>query len=420
MISLLLSLSLISQVEHVIEKDSYRLGPGDKIEVFVESKISYSYATAVDLSGQIEIYSYQFGASGMSMALKTGSGIQIPQPINLVKSGFLYVAGKTISQTETELARRLENVLSGKVKAVRISLLATRTFFIPVLGHVKNPGIYMANPLERVSVLIAQAGGLRSDGDPSKILLVRGDLIIDTVNLNRFAFEGELSANPFVCEGIKVIVPELKNWVTVVGAINGSPFTKASVVPMPSQSSETSTISITSVNRGSSGSSASSNISIEVRVPYSEGLTAKEAINYSGGPQPAADLTSVMLVRNGEKQNIDPDTTHLEPFDTLIVPFNPSHIYVTGQVTTPGAYPFKPGLTVEDYIGMAGGFTDRAKHKVLILDREGKRKKVGWGYEPQAGERIFIPEKTFKWWQDYIYILSVMTSVAVTWLTLSK
>ncbi|MEM9151916.1 MAG: polysaccharide biosynthesis/export family protein, partial [Cyanobacteria bacterium P01_F01_bin.3] len=36
--------------------------------------------------------------------------------------------------------------------------------------------------------------------------------------------------------------------------------------------------------------------------------------------------------------------------------------YVRGEVNSPGGYPFKPGLTVEKAVSMAGGFTSRASN----------------------------------------------------------
>ncbi len=416
MINLLLALSLVSQTEHVIAKDTYRLGPGDKIEVFVDSKISYSYVTAVDLNGQIDVYTYQFGASGISMALKTGPNIQIPQPLDLVKSGYLYVAGKTISEVEDELAAKLHAMLSGGVASVKIRLVETRVFTIPVLGRVVNPGMYVSNPLQRVSNLILQAGGVRSDGDPSRILVVRSDIVVDTVNLNRFAFLGDMDANPFVSEGIKIVVPELKEWVFVSGAVNGSPFQNIQVSSVKSgESQQNMALSVPVVQKASSLSGHN----VEIKVPYHEGMTVEEAINFAGGPQPYADLNSVNLKRSGNEMPVELKAA-LQPFDTVTVPFMPQDVYVTGQVVTPGSYPFKPGLTVADYIGMAGGVTDRASSHISIISRDGKKIKVKWDHKVRPGDRILVHEKTFKWWQDYIYILSVLTSIAVTWLTISK
>jgi len=41
--------------------------------------------------------------------------------------------------------------------------------------------------------------------------------------------------------------------------------------------------------------------------------------------------------------------------------------YIKGEVKRPGGYPFRPGLTVDKAIALAGGFTERAaKHSIML------------------------------------------------------
>lgn len=46
--------------------------------------------------------------------------------------------------------------------------------------------------------------------------------------------------------------------------------------------------------------------------------------------------------------------------------------YVNGEVNKPGGYPFRPGLTVEKAITLAGGFSERASKGKIRLTPEGK------------------------------------------------
>jgi protein involved in polysaccharide export with SLBB domain len=41
--------------------------------------------------------------------------------------------------------------------------------------------------------------------------------------------------------------------------------------------------------------------------------------------------------------------------------------FVRGEVTSPGGFPFKPGLTVEKAVSMAGGFTSRASRNEFYI-----------------------------------------------------
>src|SRR4029079_19708312 len=51
----------------------------------------------------------------------------------------------------------------------------------------------------------------------------------------------------------------------------------------------------------------------------------------------------------------------LQPNDTVFIPQAPS-IFVSGEVRSPGAYAFRPGLTVRQAISLAGGFTERSSN----------------------------------------------------------
>ena len=44
--------------------------------------------------------------------------------------------------------------------------------------------------------------------------------------------------------------------------------------------------------------------------------------------------------------------------------------FVNGEVKSPGAYPYQPGLTVQKAVSIAGGFTERASRSSITLLRE--------------------------------------------------
>lgn len=59
----------------------------------------------------------------------------------------------------------------------------------------------------------------------------------------------------------------------------------------------------------------------------------------------------------------------------LIEEFRP--FYLNGEVARPGGYPYRPGLTLDQAITLAGGLTERASRKKIIVLRpgaEGKEK----------------------------------------------
>jgi len=92
-----------------------------------------------------------------------------------------------------------------------------------------------------------------------------------------------------------------------------------------------------------------------------------------------ADLQRSFLMRNGKRIAIDfeklfqhgdlSQNVPIEPGDYLYFPSGDlNQIYVLGEVATPGAIIFRPGLTAVGGISAGGGFTEAAyKSKVLVV-----------------------------------------------------
>ena len=71
--------------------------------------------------------------------------------------------------------------------------------------------------------------------------------------------------------------------------------------------------------------------------------------------------------------------------------------YINGEVKTPGAYPYQPGLTLQKAVALAGGFSERASSsKIYVLsDGEAKRKKIKNGHKILPGDVITVDESFF-------------------------
>lgn len=86
--------------------------------------------------------------------------------------------------------------------------------------------------------------------------------------------------------------------------------------------------------------------------------------------------------------------------NVAIIEYRP--FFVRGEVTNPGGFPFKPGLTVEKAVSMAGGFTSRAsKSEFYIISddtSEGKgdvRRPATLGSRIRPGDVINIEQSFF-------------------------
>jgi len=88
----------------------------------------------------------------------------------------------------------------------------------------------------------------------------------------------------------------------------------------------------------------------------------------------------------------------LEAGDVLYIPQRPSTIAVLGQVMQPGSFPYRPGMTLEDYIEQAGGYaatSDESLTFIVLPDGSARRIRKSWlSFDAQdlpPGSTIVVP-----------------------------
>lgn len=103
----------------------------------------------------------------------------------------------------------------------------------------------------------------------------------------------------------------------------------------------------------------------------------------------AAEVIRVDL-RAIEDGDLDQNVALL-PSDTVFVPAAP-RVFVSGRVPEPGAYPFAPGTTVRQAIGLAGGSAPSPSRVRVLRKIEGRAREVTVGLdEPvQAGDTVIV------------------------------
>jgi protein involved in polysaccharide export with SLBB domain len=73
--------------------------------------------------------------------------------------------------------------------------------------------------------------------------------------------------------------------------------------------------------------------------------------------------------------------------------------FITGEVRSGGEYPYKAGLTVQDAVGVAGGYSYRANTRIAYLRRAGEDKEQEVELKQRVsinpGDSIRIPERFF-------------------------
>ncbi len=95
------------------------------------------------------------------------------------------------------------------------------------------------------------------------------------------------------------------------------------------------------------------------------------------------------------KPELDP---LLEAGDLIYIPQRPSTIAVLGQVSQPGSFPYRPGLTLEDYIEQAGGYaatSDESDTFIVLPDGSARKVEKSWltfsSNDLPPGSTIVVP-----------------------------
>lgn len=128
------------------------------------------------------------------------------------------------------------------------------------------------------------------------------------------------------------------------------------------------------------------------RHPFAEGMTLEQALTIAGGSSEFGDNTRISVNRfSGETVDAQGADFQIRPGDVITVTRDvlteaeeaTNYIYLYGEVSKPGGYEFRRGLTVEKAVAMAGGFTPRASKRKIDISRytEGEGPKTLDGVE---------------------------------------
>lgn len=162
--------------------------------------------------------------------------------------------------------------------------------------------------------------------------------------------------------------------------------------------SGTQTVMDVLARAGPMTSAASTEILIVRPVGKNEGPLPSEEVQRAalGGADVKAQVIRVNLrdIQSGDLQK----NVSLLPHDTVFVPQAP-RVFVSGEVRTPGAYPFAPGTTVRQAISLAGGLTpDGAAGRIRVVrtaDGKTRESKIKMDDPVLPGDTIVVKAKLF-------------------------
>lgn len=301
---------------------------------------------------------YRLGAGDQLVLILTGD-VEQTFPLVVTREGFVlipqvgqvYVANLTMEQLRQVLYDRLGHVYSGLRRGpdartrFDIAVANVRVNQVYVVGEVSQPGSYQISALGTVTTALYAAGGPTEKGDMREIEVRRGGKLVAKVDLYDYLLHGNTQNDVRLETGDVVSVPVYGTRVQIVGA-----------VPRPAV------------------------------YDFLPGQTLADAIRTAGGFRPDAALRRVSILRilpgpsrgpgPAPRALIDVQLTSgssdssmhgvvvppipLMAGDSVVIdslpPLGESYfVAIAGMVNKPGAYPWRPGMTLRDLVLIARG-----------------------------------------------------------------
>lgn len=379
---------------------NYRLGPGDQLVIEVWGASETNITRKVSPDGYINI---------PDVGPIAVNGLTIQEASERIR-------GK-LSQIYSGLASSNVNLSTN----VKISLGQIRTIQVNIMGEVVRPGTYALSSFSTVFHALYKAGGISSLGSLRNIKVVRGGRTVATVDVYDYIINGRSHSDIRLQEGDVILASpyealvlikgkvkrpmyyEMKNSESVRTLINyAGGFTNdayaTSITVQRTNKKEKTICTVDDMNYGVFKVKDGDEVSvgeildrfdnrIEIKgAVYRPGyyqlgegiITVRDLINTADGLLEDAFLNRAVLHRENPDKSLEvisvdvkgilngteTDIT-LHKNDVLFIPSihdlkDQGTLEISGEVFSPGTFPFAANTKLEDLIIMAGGMTESA------------------------------------------------------------
>jgi protein involved in polysaccharide export with SLBB domain len=331
---------------------------------------------------------------------------------------------------------------------------SARDYLVTINGEVRNPGSYLALGDTSLASLIAAAGGVQREADLSSVEIT--STLIDTETgtsrtvRNSLRVTGQdfasISLKPFDTVRLRPVFSDRNGeTITILGQVRypgtfditrgerlSSVLARAGGLTDEAYPYGTVYTRQSAAIQESDGNQRiarllEDNIATVATQPATivnaSGLSYVEQIAQTLRTMPALGRISVTAdpVVLATKPELD---MLLESGDTVYIPKRPSTVTVTGEVLSTGAFAYKPGRTVRDYIKLAGGEGGSADDSlvfVVLPDGTSRPEGDSWfsfggGNEIPPGSMIVVPRdpQPFNWTVFAINTTDILSKMATT------
>ena len=304
----------------------YRLGPGDQLILVITGDVELAYTLEVNREGLVVVPDV----------------------------GQVFVNGRTLAELEDHLFDRLGSVYSGVQRGAgastffHVSIGRLRTNLVYVIGEASTPGAYQVSSVATLFNALYGAGGPSAGGSFRSIQVRRDDRVIAEVDLYGYLLGGDASQDLRLEQGDIIFIPLSGPQVAIRGRVR-----RSAVFELKAQDD------------------------------------LLELLRFAGGPLPDAYLERIQIDRilspdqrlpGFERVLVDVDGNRVlsgefrfEPRDGDIVEVfgissqRYNRVTIRGDVTYPGTYEYRAGMTLWSLIDRAGGLLpDAFEHRAHI------------------------------------------------------
>ena len=152
---------------------------------------------------RIQFYNIEDATSGDFFIQQTGA-IQLPY------IGSVQTANRTFYSVRDEIVEKFKSIYRDP------ELFVQPLYKIKILGEVESPGVYFVTGVERVSDLLAMAGGETDAANLKQLYFVKGEQKIN-IDADKILVEGSKLNDIGIDSGVQLYVPR-KRWLTLRNA----------------------------------------------------------------------------------------------------------------------------------------------------------------------------------------------------------
>ena len=289
----------------------YRLGPGDRLGLYLVGKAQEQIDVLVNVEGKVYV----------------------------PPAGVFSVQGLTIEQFRQVLDKQLAPFYSNY--NVEVMLISPKSVRVGVIGDVRAPGKYTLSSLNTVLDAIIRAEGPTIHGSLRDIQLHRSDTLFARFDMYDFLLFPKNSRDIYLQSGDKVYVPLAKFWVTVEGEV----YRQAIFELSPTRTERLSEV----IEMAGGFTEYAYLDKVEISRIESSGQRSVQYVDYNeivASPSSPANIE----LRNGDKVQV---YSSLEKLHDRVV-------WIHGEVRNPDKYELEDNMHLSDLILKAGNLTRSA------------------------------------------------------------